>query len=414
MAAERTEREKEQAKKTEKRLRRNPNSVTRDIVTRKVRLFPTIEQKEILRRAVGTYRWVYNRVVSLIKSKQCKMSKAELRKRCVNKDAFALENSWALDMPYEFRDQAMTEAIGAFSSNIAKKKKGKTRLSSFDVKLKKKRAGFGEIKILARAWTKHGLHPTCLKMGKIESSEPIPDSLYADTNIYCENFKWYMTVPYKRESETLCAEDREGKICSVDPGVRVFATVYDPLRDKCFRWGAGDSGRIARLQLWMDDLASRMKEMRAAGRYRARKALNRMRARVHNLVNELHKKFALWLRSNYEFVFLPAFNAHDMCSKTDKTIAKQTKRLMLTLAHARFRIRLADRIQVITVTEQYTSKTCSACGTIKSDLRGAKLFKCDQCGMRADRDCNGAKNIFLKAMLDIRSVAQVQQLENSA
>ncbi|MBF2057271.1 MAG: transposase [Cyanobacterium sp. T60_A2020_053] len=56
--------------------------------------------------------------------------------------------------------------------------------------------------------------------------------------------------------------------------------------------------------------------------------------------------------------------------------------------------------QIIDVTEEFTSKTCTKCGHVHSKLGGAKVFKCPECGHRILRDYNGALGIMLKVLSD--------------
>ncbi|PKY54705.1 hypothetical protein RhiirA4_548356 [Rhizophagus irregularis] len=48
--------------------------------------------------------------------------------------------------------------------------------------------------------------------------------------------------------------------------------------------------------------------------------------------------------------------------------------------------------------EAYTSKTCSWCGNIQK-IGGLKMYKCKNCDIEID-DINGARGIFLRALLD--------------
>ena len=54
---------------------------------------------------------------------------------------------------------------------------------------------------------------------------------------------------------------------------------------------------------------------------------------------------------------------------------------------------------VLDVNEAYTSKTCSRDGSIKSNLGGASIIR-DGNGFGMDRDVNGARGIFLRALGD--------------
>jgi len=76
---------------------------------------------------------------------------------------------------------------------------------------------------------------------------------------------------------------------------------------------------------------------------------------------------------------------------------------MLGLAHYKFKVRLKALAQkygsqVFDTNEAYTSKTCSACGKIHN-IGSNKIMSCS-CGNIMDRDINGARGIFLRALRD--------------
>ena len=88
-----------------------------------------------------------------------------------------------------------------------------------------------------------------------------------------------------------------------------------------------------------------------------------------------------------------------------RKISSKTVCGMMTWAHARFQERLLFKVEeygkrVFLVSEAYTLKTYSAYGWINPKLGGKKFFSCRQCGLRIDRDINGARGIFLRGMLD--------------
>ena len=91
-----------------------------------------------------------------------------------------------------------------------------------------------------------------------------------------------------------------------------------------------------------------------------------------------------------------------MVCRSIRKIRSKTVRSMLSLAHYRFKQCLKFKAwehgkTVIDVNEAYTSKTCSWNGVIKQ-IGGARFIK--DAGIVVDRDYNGARGIFLRALAD--------------
>ena len=126
-----------------------------------------------------------------------------------------------------------------------------------------------------------------------------------------------------------------------------------------------------------------------------------MRRRVHNLVEELHRKCAGVLCKHYRVVVVPALATQSMVARGGRRIGRVTARDMLSLAHGRFRARLRAKMreypeaELHTPTEEYTSKICGNCGALNRGLGGRKDFRCG-CGYESDRDANAARNILVK------------------
>ena len=102
---------------------------------------------------------------------------------------------------------------------------------------------------------------------------------------------------------------------------------------------------------------------------------------------------------------IPEFKVKNMVKKGERKIKSKVVRSMLTWSHYTFRQRLISKAEevgtkIIIQDEAYTSKTCSRCGCINEKLGGNKVFKCRKCNLVIDRDVNGARGIFLRAMLD--------------
>ena len=144
-----------------------------------------------------------------------------------------------------------------------------------------------------------------------------------------------------------------------------------------------------------------------------RRAAARIRTKIRNLIDDVHCKLIKWLCENHRVVLLPQFEMQRMISKHDgrQCIHSKTARAMATWAHFRFRTRLLDyaraypQCHIEIVDEAYTSKTCGACGMLHHQLGGSKVFACPHCMYRANRDLNGARNIYLRYLTTTRADA---------
>ena len=211
--------------------------------------------------------------------------------------------------------------------------------------------------------------------------------------------RFVLHVPFDVPTYSL-SDNQAQRMCSVDPGVRTFLTTWSPL-EEAFKLGDGDATRLYVLLLKIDGLQSCMAKAKARSKWRKNRALCRLRQRYQNLQKDMHYQCASFLVNRYSTIVIPKFGSKRMSSKMDRKLRTQTVRSMLGLGHYKFRQRLkevAERRGVVVVecTEEYTSKTCSSCGWIHPNLGGKKTYQCLSCGLKVDRDLQGAFNIFLK------------------
>lgn len=189
--------------------------------------------------------------------------------------------------------------------------------------------------------------------------------------------------------------------------MRVFQTIFDANEGYALQVGDGDMKRIFRLCRSLDGLISKRAAqggLSGKKRRRLKLAADRLRTRIRNLVDEVHKQLAKYLATHYHLVLIPKFQVSQMIRRhhtVHRKFSSSTARQMATWGHHRFRERLLYKCReygcrVAVVNEAYTSKTCSSCGNIKHELGGAKVYRCKMCGVVIDRDINGAKNIFLR------------------
>ena len=248
------------------------------------------------------------------------------------------------------------------------------------------------------AVTKHGVYHKIL--APMRMAEGIPE-YPKESRLVWERGQYWLAVPHPAQCdiETPCGD---GAV-ALDPGVRTFLTFFS--ETECGKIGYRAFGRIQRLCHWLDGLISRTDtEPDRHRRRRMRRAQARMRQKITNLVDELHWQTARWFTSNYKIILLPTFETQDMARRAGRKIRSKTARMMLSFRHYEFKQRLKWKAWqrgalVLEVNEAYTSKTRSWDGSVEEKLGGRTVIR-DERGFGMDRDINGARGIFLRALGD--------------
>ena len=348
-------------------------------------------------------RWTYNLTVEVLQSgipaawrHIAGMVMAELK---------VLHPEWE-SVPYQVKRTAVRDACRAMSN-----------VKTFNRQLAADRAigqrsdePFAQLRFRSRknprqscyipddAVTEHGVYHTIL--GPLRMAEAIPAG-QKECRLVKERGLYWLVVPHPAQCDI---ETPSGDgVVALDPGVRTFLTYFS--ETDCGKIGYRAFGRIQRLCHWLDDLISRTdNEPDYQRRRRMRRAQARIRQRIHNLVDELHWQTARWLTDNYKVILLPTFETQDMARRAGRRIRSKTARMMLSLRHYEFKRRLRWKAWqrgalVIDVNEAYTSKTRSWDGVVKARLGGSKVIR-DESGFGMDRDVNGARGIFLRALGD--------------
>jgi putative transposase len=333
-------------------------------------------------------RWCYNQSINILKSDR--IGKYDLRKLVM-----AEAPQWVSDCPYNPRGAAVFQAFDAHKA--ARKSDGSAKFRSrFDTSK--------TIRFQVSNWKSNTFYPQATKGLAYKSSEKIDELINHDPTLSLINGQWFISYLVDRPKPVSTAGNQ---VLSIDPGVRTFITGFDG--SQILEIGKGDIGRIYRLCSHLDNLMSKVGNLKGAAfkrlRFKLRKASAKIRIKIKCLVSELHKKSADYIATTYKTIFLPKFETSQMVVKAKRKIRKKTARAMMTLSHYQFSQTLKHQAtkygsSVVSVTEEYTSKTCSKCGHINQKLGSNKKYVCPSCGHSISRDANGAINIMLKALGD--------------
>lgn len=417
-----------------KRISQNTTSkrIKPDVKLRtfKMRIYPNKRQKKLLRKWIGTCRFLYNQTINLINDNYKERVKNNETKYINDFDTinqlmgkgckFTKEHEWLLNTPSHPKSNVIRDAFKARKScfGLLKKK----FIKKFKLHFRRKKYG-GYITIPKNVIKKGGIiykTKLCNKNYPEDKNYPKKDKydhlkvpkrckkarelLNQEIKYDCKilldrNRNYWLLIPYEVKIKNQNQDDRMEYV-SLDPGVRTFQAYYSP-DGVCGELGKNDLTRIYRLTKHLDKMQSKMTKVKSKKRYRIKRAWLRLINKIKTLVNEVHKRISIFLTSNFKNILLPKFETSKMVKKNHRNIKSKTARAMLTWSHYRFQTYLRSicertNTNLIIVTEEYTSKTCGKCGTLKENLGSNKVFECSICGLKIDRDINGARNILLK------------------
>ena len=356
--------------------------------SRKIRLILTDEQEQIVESWFGVSRYVYNMTIEylgLLDKDDAKIGYYDLRFAIMQ-----LLPEWAMKCPVKIRQSAVKDAHQAVKmAKVKGKKSGKYQRTRF----RSKRTPTQSVGMTSEAYGKKGLFGKIL--GENFFAEELPNKP-TDGRIIREYGIYYVITCV--EVQQMPIENQEG-IVALDPGIRTFINFFS--HDAIGKLGEKANIRIQALCERLDRVISEISlEANSRRKHRLLKVKDRIQKRIKDLTRELHYKVARYLCSRYEYILLPSFETSEMVKKDGRVLRSKTARQMNTLSFYQFSLRLKNiaekmSVNVVDVTEEYTSKTVSWTGEIINGLGGSKTIK-SQDGETMDRDYNGARNIYIK------------------
>jgi putative transposase len=386
-----------------------PVQAPRQTKTHKIRIWPTEEQRLKVSKWMDAARWTYNKTVDAVmqamQRKQAAPEKQETRRQLVNKSLLATHpgHEWLLETPAGIRDKAWKQVYSALRMHRTLKRR------RFQLKHRRRKDRSQTIKIDARDYGhKRGEFAW---LTQLRCAEPLPPRIECEFEILKTwTGEFYLLIPMHCDVVNATPTKVPGsdsqaparRVVSIDPGVRTFATCYDP-SGVVYEVGTEDRGRLCKLSWGADKLQRKIKEAQNhRQRYRMKRAQRRLFEKRKHLVDDLHHQLAYWLCSEFDDIIITTYRGSEMTRRLGRRLNRETTRQMLTWSYYRFKQHLAFKAhltgrRLFVVDEAYTSRTCGACGTLK-EKTGSKHFSCRECGAQIDRDFNGARNILLRTL----------------
>ena len=377
--------------------------------SRRIRVYPAKAQRRTLKLWFDAARWCYNETIARLKR-----TGEPANWKAIKTDIIHAVPDRLKATPYQVRSIGVRDACRAMSEvkrrnlqlKAAKARGSRLEEGWHEVNFRSRKAPKQGCFVPATATSENGAYYTLL--GKLRMSERLPAG-HGDSRLTLHNGQYHLVVTcpaQRRVSET------QARVVALDPGIRSFLTWLS--ETDAGHIAPGAFGKMQRLCAHLDALLSRAKlERRRWAKRNKYLAADRMRVRIINLVDELHHQAARWLVDHFDIILLPTFETSEMARRGARKLRSKSVRSMLTYAHYRFRQFLAWKAwqsgkDVLLVNEAYTSKTCSWNGEIIPNLGGRRVVAGSD-GVRVNRDINGARGIFLRALGDTPALRDVAE-----
>jgi len=422
------------------------------IIVRKIRIFPSINDKIKLKKIFGACRYIYNRGIDLIEEERRQFlithQKLEgtllqrLRTRLVHNHNYQEDDlQWMLsDLPSDSRDSIIKELNTNFWNAISTKqhfelkKRSKKNSQSMNIRLRdyhSQKGFYAFLRLMDKAElfpeTEYDLKVHIDKEGKyylfvsydltqnlhkLKKSKKTKRKLKLKHQKKKRKHQKHQTEELSEQPMVLGGESQTPKTSerslSGDPGLRTFLTCYTP-DGYIYHIGLNDIQALYRLFYYKNRLQGKISKSTGRHKRKMKQAFIRLSERIHNLVDDFHKKTAIWLLRNFTTIIIPKLNVN---SFNKKKTTRMTRNKMRLWRHCSFiellknKQRAYRESRLIIPTEEYTSKTCSNCGCLHPTLGTNKTFVCPnkECHRIFDRDVNASKNILLKTMTETTSV----------
>ena len=377
------------------------------IKTYKVRLETNNKQHARMMQFAGAARFAYNWALEQ-QDKNHKeggkfLSDCDLRKQFTQ---YKQTNQWLYDISSDVTKQAIKDACLAYlrffkkQAKFPKFKSRKRSKPSFYQGCFKIKATDTHIKLekISNSLRKNRQIANWIKLSE-KNRIPLVNS-YLNPRITFDGLHWYISVGVEHPDDTVPVPTGQG--VGIDLGLKELAVCSDGHT-------YGNINRTDRVRKL--EKQKRRQQRQIARKYLMNKEGNnyvktkniekaelRLLKKTHKLTNTrndyLHKVTTEIVKREPSFIVLEDLNVSGMLK--NKHLAKSVQeqnfykfREVLTYKAGRAGIKIivADRFYP-------SSKTCSHCSTIKSDLKlKDRTFKCNECGLEIDRDLNASLNL---------------------
>lgn len=357
----------------------------------KIRLYPTREQKVLLLKTAGTSRYVYNWGLAEWKA----MWKAVEDGTSTQKpSAFVLMKRWTQERPewsYETFRGAQDRALHDLGTAFQKLWRGQTKDPTFHKKGKKKDSFYVDN---AHAYI-DGSHIMLPRIGKVRLAENLRfEGKIMGYTVSTYAGQWHVSVEVDlSDAKRPCFNPTS--VVGIDVGLKHIATASDgTVLDA--------PASLKRLDVKLRNAQRALARSQRNSKNHQKLLLKKQKVqnRINNIRSDVTHKFTSTITKNHGVVVVEDLNIEEMKEKApSKAVRRAFNSSLMTSIHYQLSYKARKLVKVSQCFP--SSKTCSHCGAIKSDLKlSERTYVCPHCGLTIDRDLNAAINLCKAGMVN--------------
>lgn len=373
----------------------------------KIRLKPTKEQEVLFWKSAGTARWAYNYFLAeserIYNDEKRTVKEGEVRKK-INSELKPTTHKWLKEVGSNVMKQAVKDADIArkrWFEGINEKPRFKSRRRSkvsFYVNyesLKRTNEGFRGEKI--------GSVKTCNALPKLKKGHK-----YSNPRISFDGRNWFLSIGYEQEFDQ---HDLTGESLGIDVGINKLAVCSDGE----FKENINKTKEVKRLEQKLKreqrqlarKLEANTKEYTKKRKpiyktpLKNKKNIQKQNTEIRNLykrlndirTNHLHQCSNEIVKTKPSRIVMEHLNVKGMMKNKHLAKAVAEQKFYEFKRQIQYKCQKYG-IEFVEADRWFpSSKTCSSCGQIKTDLRlKDRLFICS-CGLKLDRDLNASINL---------------------
>ncbi len=251
------------------------------------------------------------------------------------------------------------------------------------------------------------------KLGYLKCSEMLPEADIKNVSISRTANEWF--VSFKYEVDFAHTKKTRG-IVGVDLGVKTLATLSDGVDFPSIKPFKTNKRKLKLLQRKASKKFVKYSNKQSNNYKKAQQKVAKLHQRIGNLRKDYTHKLTSYLAKNHSEIVIETLNVKGMSANHNLASA------ILDGGFYEFSRQLEYKSKwygsVVTKVPMFypSSKTCSGCGHKKKTLKlSERVFNCECCGLKLDRDYNASLNLKKMAVSSTVSVCgEVHQIENYA